>query len=159
MAGYPGKQGRKPTPTNIKLLRGNPGRRPLNDAEPKPPVTLPPPPPELSDAAKKEWRKTGKKLVAAGVMTELDGAMLAAYVVPYTRWLEMQALLAKSSVLLKRADGTLYINPLVRIARECQEQFTRALAEFGMSPVSRTRVKATPAEAVDPFDAFLSGTG
>lgn len=153
------RSGRKPVPTTIKLLRGNPGRRPLNDAEPKPPVKLPPPPPELSDAAKKEWRKTGRKLVAMGVMTELDGPMLAAVVVPYTRFLEMQGLLAKSSVLLKRSDGTLYINPLVRIARECQEQFTRALAEFGMSPVSRSRVKATPPEAVDPLADYFGETG
>ena len=26
-------RGRKPTPTAIKRLRGNPGKRPLNDAE------------------------------------------------------------------------------------------------------------------------------
>ena len=33
--------GRKPLPTKIKLLRGNPGRRPLNENEPEPEVRLP----------------------------------------------------------------------------------------------------------------------
>ena len=34
-------QGRKPTPTNLKVLKGNPGRRPLNKDEPVPDVRLP----------------------------------------------------------------------------------------------------------------------
>ena len=29
-------RGRKPKPTNLKVLEGNPGQRPLNDNEPKP---------------------------------------------------------------------------------------------------------------------------
>ena len=29
-------RGRKPTPTAIKELEGNPGKRPMNSAEPKP---------------------------------------------------------------------------------------------------------------------------
>ena len=29
-------RGRKPTPTAIKELEGNPGKRPLNEKEPKP---------------------------------------------------------------------------------------------------------------------------
>ena len=30
-------RGRKPKPTALKLLEGNPGKRPLNDREPVPP--------------------------------------------------------------------------------------------------------------------------
>jgi hypothetical protein len=32
-------RGRKPKPTHLKLLEGNPGRRPLNTGEPRGPVT------------------------------------------------------------------------------------------------------------------------
>ena len=39
-------RGRKPTPTHLKLVRGNPGKRPLNASEPKPQLTLPSPPAE-----------------------------------------------------------------------------------------------------------------
>lgn len=161
MSGTKGRSGRPPIPTALHLVRGNPGRRPLNDREPKPPrpTRLPSPPVELSDAAKAEWRRTGRQLLEAGLLTNLDGPMLAALVVPLTRWLEMQALLAKSSVLLKKTDGTLYINPLVKIAKECQEQFMRALVEFGMSPSSRSRVHVEPVEQANPFDRFLEGSG
>ncbi len=29
-------EGRKPIPTKLKILHGNPGKRPLNDKEPEP---------------------------------------------------------------------------------------------------------------------------
>ncbi len=49
--------GRKPTPTRLKLLRNNPGKRPLNPDEPQPEATLPEPPAHLSDEAKCEWQR------------------------------------------------------------------------------------------------------
>ena len=40
-------QGRKTTPTKLKLLKGNPGKRGLNKDEPEPDVRLPNPPSHL----------------------------------------------------------------------------------------------------------------
>lgn len=34
------KRGRKPKPTALKKLEGNPGKRPLNELEPLPQVTM-----------------------------------------------------------------------------------------------------------------------
>ena len=64
-------RGRKPRPTVQRVLDGNPGKRPINDAEPQPPplatgpiggaLELPgePVPDELDGhaAAVKEWRR------------------------------------------------------------------------------------------------------
>ena len=47
------QRGRKPTPTAIKELEGNPGKRPLNDAEPKPERKAPPCPKGLEPEAKR----------------------------------------------------------------------------------------------------------
>ena len=44
-------RGRRPKPTRIKALTGNPGKRPLNAHEPRPEPALPDCPPELSPAA------------------------------------------------------------------------------------------------------------
>ena len=44
-------QGRKPTPTNLGVLHGNPRSRPLSKSEPTPEVRLPDPPPQLLDVA------------------------------------------------------------------------------------------------------------
>ena len=41
MSGTKGHSGRKPDPTRLKLLKGNPGKRPLNANEPNPTPRLP----------------------------------------------------------------------------------------------------------------------
>ena len=60
-------RGRKPTPTAIKELEGNPGKRPLNEAEPKPAKKAPLCPKWLEPEAKKEWRRLSKQLEQIGV--------------------------------------------------------------------------------------------
>ena len=61
-------RGRKPTPTQVKILRGNPGRRPLNEGEPQPAPLAPSCPPELSPTAKDEWNRIIVELVELGLM-------------------------------------------------------------------------------------------
>ncbi len=46
-------RGRKPKPTAIKELEGNPGKHPLNDAEPKPVRKAPPCPKWLEPKRKR----------------------------------------------------------------------------------------------------------
>ena len=48
-------RGRKPKPTAIKVLEGNPGKRPLNEHEPAPPKANIKCPTWLLPEAKKEW--------------------------------------------------------------------------------------------------------
>jgi hypothetical protein len=47
-------RGRRPKPTRVKALTGNPGKRPLNTHEPRPEPAAPDCPPELSPAARQE---------------------------------------------------------------------------------------------------------
>ena len=47
----------KPKPTKLKILEGNPGRRPLNESEPLPQSIAPECPDWLLDEAKKEWNR------------------------------------------------------------------------------------------------------
>lgn len=56
------QSGRKPKPTAIKVLEGNPGKRELNEYEPKPAKKAPRCPSWLEDEAKKEWKRTAKQL-------------------------------------------------------------------------------------------------
>ena len=81
-------RGRKPTPTALKLLEGNPGKRKLNDKEPKPEKKAPSCPKWLETEAKKEWRRLAKKMELMGVLTEVDMAAFAGYCQAYARWKE-----------------------------------------------------------------------
>jgi phage terminase small subunit len=69
--------GRKPKPNVIKLITGNPGRRPLNKREPKPRPGIPSCPSHLSLTAKAEWRRIVPLLSECGLVTEIDRAALA----------------------------------------------------------------------------------
>ena len=69
-------RGRKPKPTAMKELEGNPGKHPLNTSEPKPNKKAPACPKWLEPEAKKEWRRLAKQMEAIGILTEVDMAGL-----------------------------------------------------------------------------------
>jgi phage terminase small subunit len=48
-------RGRRPKPTRLKLLTGNPGKRPLNETEPRPEAAIPECPVVLGPVARQEW--------------------------------------------------------------------------------------------------------
>ena len=85
-------RGRKPTPTAIKELEGNPGKRALNDKEPKPQKKAPACPKWLEDEAKKEWRRLAKQMEQLGILTQVDMAAFAGYCQAYARWKEAEEL-------------------------------------------------------------------
>ena len=70
---------RKPKPTRLKVMTGNPGKRPLNEGEPMPAPSIPDCPPELGPAAQREWDRLVGELGKLRVLTNLDRAALAAY--------------------------------------------------------------------------------
>ena len=72
-------RGRKPKPTQLKVLDGNPGRRPLNDREPQPPEGAPEPPEFLDAEARAEWFRTAGVLQQMGTLSKADRAPLAAF--------------------------------------------------------------------------------
>ena len=146
-------------PTALKIVRGNPGRRPLPEGEPMPPVPqrVPSPPAELSDSAKKIWRAQGRVLLKTGILTEIDAPMLAAVCIPYDNMLRCSGKMAelKANPWMVK-DGVIAMNPLVRVMYESMDRFMRASAEFGMSPASRTRVKVAATEVKDDIHAFIN---
>src|SRR6266545_2987232 len=78
--------GRRPIPTALKVLAGNPGKRRLNRREPKPIVRLPPCPPHLKDVAREAWRRIGHRLTTLRVVTEADGAALELLCLAYAEY-------------------------------------------------------------------------
>jgi P27 family predicted phage terminase small subunit len=136
--------GRKAIPTEIKKMRGNPGRRPLNEAEPKPPQECPPCPAHLDDAAKAEWDWITKHLLDIGVLTVIDKAALAAYCQAYSRWSAAEETVRKTGLVLKSAEGNFYTNPYLAVVNKALQQMHSFLSEFGMTPASRTKIVANP---------------
>jgi P27 family predicted phage terminase small subunit len=154
--GRSGRSGRKPKPTVLKVLQGNPGKRPLNPHEPRPEPKLPQAPAHLSEDAKKEWRRLGRQLLRMGLMTEIDRPALALYCQAWGRWLEAEDALKRYGVMVKSSAGFPVQSPYLAVANKAMEQMRSLLSEFGMSPASRTKVTAVEGpQEVDEFEALL----
>lgn len=96
-------RGRKPKPTNLKLVQGNPGKRPINKGEPKPPAgDALTPPAFLNAPAKVEWARVLGDLQRCGLVTTIDRAALAGYCQAYGTWAECDKAL-KAAAKLDRA--------------------------------------------------------
>ena len=136
-------RGRKPKPTKLKELAGNPGGRPLNTGEPQVPVPdrTPYVPRFLNDDGKREWRRIVGLLMDLGLYTDLDRAALAMYCQAYGRWVQVERELAKEDLILTGAEGGLYQNPKLHVANKAWEQQRKILAEFGLTPSSRSRLQ------------------
>lgn len=100
-------RGRKPKPTAMKELEGNPGKHPLNTSEPKPNKKAPACPKWLEPEAKKEWRRLAKQMEAIGILTEVDMAAFAGYCQAYVPGLGFNGLIGFSPIaMMKNSLGT-----------------------------------------------------
>ena len=151
--------GRPAKPTALKRLQGNPGKRGLSKDEPQPEKRIPPCPKHLDGEAKKEWRRVTKELHALGLLTNVDRAALAAYCQNWSRWVKAEEELAKDDVelVLSTDKGYHHPNPWIGIANNAMKQMRVFLAEFGMTPASRSRVSAGDEGEEDPYQQYLNG--
>jgi P27 family predicted phage terminase small subunit len=133
-------RGRKRKPTVLKVIEGNPGRRPLNGREPRPPGSLPACPSHLSPAARTEWKRLARVLNQIGLLTQIDRTVLAAYCQSYGRWVEAERKLAETPPLLKTPAGYVQVSPWMTIANKQLELMAKFMAEIGLTPSSRCRI-------------------
>ncbi len=138
--------GRKPKPTALKLLDGNPGNKPLPKNEPEPFVALPPTPTWMTLRAKREYRRVGALLLQSQMVTVLDGFALAMVASSYATWVEAEIALQEHGLLVKGRDGAPSVNPFRKVANEAYDRTRQMLVEFGMTPSSRARVKTVQAD-------------
>ena len=151
-----GKRGPKPKPTRLKMLEGNPGRRPLNGAEPRcdhPPIC----PDWLDTDAKEEWDRV-VSVTPPGLLTGMDIATLAIYCQTWS--------IRKSAILdyedggrqsLVRGDRGDVTNPLLRVIRDQTEQLLKASSKLGFDPTGRAGLRLPEAPDQEDVPTTLLG--
>jgi P27 family predicted phage terminase small subunit len=152
-----GRRGPKPKPTELRLLAGNPGKRPLNEREPKPQPGRPPCPRWLHPEAKAEWRRVVPELERLGLLSIVDRAALAVYCQAWARLRDAEAAIdLYGSILKAKASDYIQVSPYVTIAR-INAQLVRAFgAEFGLSPSARGRMTVVKPRDDDEFENWLN---
>jgi P27 family predicted phage terminase small subunit len=138
--------GPPPKPSAIRVLEGMRGHRKLNDREPTPLVMEPEMPKHLDAIARREWRRLVPILIRMRVLTEADGVALSNLCTAYSILIKTQRLIDKheaagtSALLMKSETGYVYQSPLLNIVNQQIGIINGLLAQFGMTPASRTRV-------------------
>ena len=144
-------RGRKPQPTKLKILKGNPGKRPLNLDEPELPATPTACPKDLKGDAKKEWERLAESLVTAGVLTIGDLMTFREYCTLTGEVRAMERLVKRVGQATAHRLG--YVNALLKLRKEWRAMAT----ELGLTPSSRSRVKAAPTNVPDAAEDFFFG--
>lgn len=131
-----GRRGYQPQPTALKIERGNPGRRPLNAAEPELAAPTSKAPPGLKGRARKEWARLADELISKGVLTVGDMHAFEEYCRLVGEVDEYERMIAK----VGRADAHKlgYANYLLKLRGHLRQQ----AAHLGLTPSSRSGVKA-----------------
>ncbi|MCZ7633475.1 MAG: phage terminase small subunit P27 family [Phycisphaerales bacterium] len=146
-----GRRGRIPKPTALKVLAGNPGKRPLNDREPKPLPGTPEPPEGMDDAARSVWDQLVPRLAEIGLATTIDGHVLGRYCEFFVLWRRAAEFVMQNgttfTVRAESRDGqpgrVLGIRewPQAGEMRKLHQLLLVVEREFGLTPASRTRIQ------------------
>lgn len=84
------RKGVKPKPNALRVLEGNPGKRKLNEGEPKyEALRLEQAPTDLSPEAKKLWFELGNQLCKIGMLQVVDTNIFWRYCDTFAKWLRI----------------------------------------------------------------------
>lgn len=133
-------KGRKPKPTALKRLAGNPGKRPLNDNEPEfTLITDIEPPTWLSDKAIIMWETVMPELLRNKVLTVADIHNVEVFCMAYNRWRQAEDDIKVNGVTITNESTTIK-NPAVTVVNEATNQMMKFGALLGLDPSSRQRL-------------------
>lgn len=134
-------------PTQLKIIEGNPGKRPLPTGEPVPKREIPKITVDLDAGAKKIYQKLAPRLVRLGLCTELDGHSLMSLCQTAARMQQIRAAIKSLRGELLCYKHTIDVagneyteiksNPLTVMERQYSALYRLQAAEFGLSPRGR----------------------
>ena len=158
-----GRRGPPPTPTHLKVLRGNPGGKPLNDAEPQPKSDDGFPDAMIVGFALEKWMETVPVLQAMGVWTEADRQTWVRYccfAAIFKRNYELVELHG-DVVMIETKAGSSYpqVSPFATQMFNAAREMLKIETQYGMTPSSRSQVKLSSKAENDPFETYLQRRG
>jgi P27 family predicted phage terminase small subunit len=153
-------RGRKPIPSRLHELNGDPGKRHRSrDGEPRPEALekVPSPPRHLNRRAAGVWRRIVPELISMRLISAVDGASLAAYCSAVATYQEADERLKTEKWTTSTARGGSRPNPLFKIRDEALKLVNKFAGEFGLTPSTRSRVIGASSPKQSAFSNFLDG--
>ena len=152
-----GRNGRRATPTALKILQGVRSSR-INWHEPRPPADRPPKPAHLAGIAAAEWDRLAQIAEDMGVLTVADGPMLEATAGAYAEWRQALAAIKSGGAYYeaKTTAGATMIrtHPAVAAAGDAWRRYVQGLGAFGLSPATRSKVARAPQPPAERLEKY-----
>jgi P27 family predicted phage terminase small subunit len=153
-------RGRKPVPNQLKVVRGS---NRVNYDEPEPPAGKPKRPSWLTGEARTYWARLVRLLDRMHVLTVADGPALALLAVTYAEYVAADRALRDAAglehptyVVVGTAGGMLHkTRPEVHIRADAHRRLIQAMAQFGLTPADRSRLKVGTTQSENPFDGLV----
>lgn len=144
---------RRPKPTALKLLNGNPGHRKL-----RPDINITQDLGECPHWFDKEQGATWdhiKDACPVGMLKETDRATMTAFCEHAVAHARACQALKGQPLVVKQASGRIAANPLLSI-KQAESYAVRLYAtELGFTPAARTRVHVDASADANEFDSLL----
>jgi P27 family predicted phage terminase small subunit len=134
------RPGPPPKPTALKILAGNPGEHALNKREPRPPPGIPECPKKLPKKIKAKWLELAPLLIESHLLSKLDIPAFVLLLRHLVRIDETARKVERSGLLVKAKNGFPVVSPLLYVLNRAQRDAMRIMAEFGLTPSSRSRI-------------------
>jgi len=139
-------RGRKPLPTHLRIVTGNPGKRAINKDEPKAAKGRPSCPAHASDKARETWGYVCGILEDMGILTTTDALAIEMLCEAYADFVAAARTLKDFGSdfyeTVNEGGATMYrAHPALAKKQDADRRIRGWLSEFGMSPSSRSRVK------------------
>jgi P27 family predicted phage terminase small subunit len=161
-----GQRGPQPKPTELKLLEGNRGHRPLNlDQLFRPEVGAPEMPRWLSKEAGKAWRRLRPELLHYNLLSKVDRDAFALLCQTIGRLEQIERSLSATQALLvsqgkdpvgalmdSTPNGLRVQSALYQVLNKEQAKLHRMLESFGLRPDARASVTAGIRAQLTLFD-------
>ena len=150
-------KGRKPKPTNLKLLQGNAGKRPLNKADLEVEVLddVPDCPEWLGEHAKAIWGNVAGWLVGSKILAQSDVHNLEAFCSAYQNYRDASQHIKENGLVITNQSGEMKKNPACTVVAESLRQMNVYGASLGLDPASRTRLSTSSESEENPFANLL----
>ena len=148
--------GRPPIPTTISIARGNPGKRPINIDEPKPPPADCTPPETLSEVGVEKWIELTGLLSNMGVFTLADRSAIERYCLIHEQWMHVVKHVRQHGMTQVTATGYSQLTAEGSLFKSLPADLLKIEQQFGMTPAARSSLKVTDADRpADPLDAYI----
>ena len=157
--------GRKPKPTQMHILNGNPSKIRLEDRisnevkmKEYQPGEYPNAPEWLDEIAKEEWNRVAPILANSKLMTEADTKALEAYCKCWSRYIEAEKQMDElGSTIFQPNQKSKYIQqlPQVAIAQKYLKLCKDFMTEFGLTPSSRGRMQLPGEQDEDEMESLF----